>query len=90
MVNVPEYSSITIRGVDPEDKIWLQDQASQMGISMSEIVRRLIRDHRRRIEHHLQPSKVFAEYFGEKHGVEVPERTQLSYRPITFTEENEI
>lgn len=90
MVNVAEYSSITIRDVDLEDKIWLQDQASQLGISMSEFVRRLIRDNRRRTEHHLQPSKVFAENFGEKRGVELPKRLQFSYRPTTLTEENEI
>ena len=76
--------------MDPEDKIWIQDQARQLGISMSEFIRRLLHDHRMRTEYQLQPPKAFAEYFGEKHGVELPERSQFSYRPITLTEKKEI
>lgn len=90
MEDAPEHVSITIRGMDLEDKIWLQDQASQMSISMSEFVRRLIRDHRKETEQHLRPSKVFEKYFGKEHGIEQVERSQFSYRPITFHEESDI
>ena len=36
-------TSITVRDIDPADKSWLRREARQTGVSMEELVRRLIR-----------------------------------------------
>ncbi len=63
--------------------IWFQD--GQAGISMEELVRRLIREKRAKHEHRLKPSEAFARYFGEEHGVELPSPARVSYRPLSFS-----
>ena len=35
-------TSITVRDIDPGDKSWLRREARQTGVSMEELVRRLI------------------------------------------------
>ena len=40
-------SVITVRGIDPGDKSWLKREARHKGVSMEELVRRLIREQRR-------------------------------------------
>lgn len=82
-------ASITIRGIDPVDKSWLQRRARQEGISMEEFMRRLIHDNRTKSERHVLPSKVFAEYFGEENGIELPSPSRYGYRPLSFRDENE-
>lgn len=81
-------ASITIRRLDPGDKSWLQRQAQQEGVSMEEFMRQLIRDIRTKREGHLQPSKIFALYFGEANGVELPKSARFGYRPVTFLDES--
>ena len=80
-------SMITVRGVDPADKSWLRREAKQRGISMEELVRRIIRERRQRDESSKRPSDVFKHYFGPEHGVDLPERGRYGYRPVEFDED---
>ena len=52
---------------------------------MEELVRRLIREKRQKHERRTKPSEAFARYFGEEHGVELPPRAHVSYRPLSFS-----
>ena len=42
--------SITVRDIDPGDKSWLKREGRQVGVSMEEYVRRLIREQRTKTE----------------------------------------
>ena len=83
-------TSLTVRDIDPADKSWLRREARHVGVSMGELVRRLIHEKARhgrdtKAEGRPKPSEVFARYFGERHGVELP--TPARYRhnnPPTF------
>ena len=63
-------TSIAVSDIEPGDKSWLRREARQSGVSMEELVRRLIREVRAKRERRLKPSEAFARYFGEEHGVE--------------------
>ena len=78
-------TSIVVRDMDPGDKSWLRREARQAGVSMEELVRRLIREKREKRERRLKPSEAFARYFGEEHGVELPPPARLGYRPLSFS-----
>ena len=78
-------TSIVIRNIDPGDKSWLQREARQTGVSVEEVVRRLIREGRAKRERRPKPSEAFARYFGEEHGVELPPPGRLGYRPLSFS-----
>lgn len=65
-------SSITVRDIDPGDKSWLKREARQVGVSLEEFVRRLIREKRTTTECHPRPSEAFARHFGIEHGVDLP------------------
>ena len=65
-------SAITVREIDPGDKAWLKRRARQVGVSMEEFVRRLIREKRVNSERRAKPSEAFQQYFGTEHGVELP------------------
>lgn len=43
-------SSITVRDIDPRDKSWLKRAAREVGVSMEELVRRLIHEKRTKSE----------------------------------------
>ena len=77
-------TSIVVRDLDPGDKSWLRREARQAGISMEELVRRLIREARANHERRLKPSEAFARYFGKEGGVELPPPARLGYRPLSF------
>ncbi len=81
-------NSITVRDIDPGDKSWLEREAGHVGVSMEEFVRRLIHDKRIRTERRPKPSKVFARYFGEGNGVELPFEGRCGYKPPSFSSEN--
>lgn len=84
-------NSITIRDIDPGDKSWLRREARQVGVSMAELVRRLIHEKRTQTERRLKPSEAFARYFGEEHGVELPPPVRRGYRPqLCSREEDEL
>ena len=78
-------TSITVRDIDPGDKSWLRREARRTGVSMEELVRRLIHEKRRRTERRPKPSEAFARHFGEKHGVELPPPVRHGYRPLSFS-----
>lgn len=82
-------TNITIRDMDPDDKSWLQREAHQIGVSIEELVRRLIHEKRIRSECRPKPSEAFARYFGEEHGVELPPPISGGYSPLLFSGEKE-
>ena len=82
-------TSITVRDIDPGDKSWLRREARQIGVSMAEIVRRLIHEKRTKTERRLKPPDAFARHFGEKHGVELPSPVRRGYQPLSFPPEEE-
>jgi len=82
-------SIITVRNIDSGDKSWLQQEAKDQGVSMEEIVRRLIREKRQKAQTREKPSEVFRRYFGPEHGVELPPRGEYGYRPVEFQDSDE-
>ena len=78
-------TSITFRDIGPGDKFWLRCEARQIGVSMEELVRRLIHEKRTKTERCLKPSEAFARYLGEKHGVELPPPVRHCYQPLSFS-----
>ena len=82
-------TSITVRDIDPGDKSWLRREARQTGVSMEELVRRLIHEKRTRSERRLTPSEAFARHFGEEHGVELPPPIRRGYKPMSLSREEE-
>ncbi len=83
-------SVITVRDIDPGDKAWLRHEASHTGLSMSQYVRRLIREKREDVERHLRPSEVFKRHFGPEHGIELPPRGRHRHKAVTFSDESEV
>ncbi len=81
-------SSITVRDIDPRDKSWLKREAREVGVSMEELVRRLIREKRTKTERRPKPSEAFARHFGEEHGIELPPPARCGYRPLLFSAED--
>lgn len=82
-------TSITVRDIEPGDKSWLRREARQTGVSMEELVRRLIHEKRSKSERRLKPSEAFARHFGENHGVELPPPARRGYKPLSFSREGE-
>ena len=82
-------SSITVRDIDPADKSWLKREAQQVGVSMEELVRRLIHEKRTKTEHRPKPSEAFTRHFGAKYGVELPPPAHCGYRPLSFSSKGE-
>lgn len=77
-------STITVRDIARGDKSWLQREAKRLGVSMEELVRRLIHEKRQKTEPREKPSEIVKRIFGPEHGVELPPRGNYSYRPIEF------
>lgn len=77
-------TSITVRDIDPRDKSWLRREARRIGVSMEELVRRLIREKRTKTEQRSKPSEAFARHFGEDHGIELPPPIRRSVKPLSF------
>ena len=82
-------NGIFVRDIDPGDKSWLRREARQLGVSMEELVRRLIHEKRIMTERCLKPSEAFARHFGEKHGVELPSPVRCGYQPLSFSPKEE-
>ena len=80
-------TSLTVRSIDPADKSWLRREARHIGVSMEELVRRLIHEKRTKTEGRPKPSEAFARHFGERHGIELPTPVRYGYnRPPPFAE----
>ena len=82
-------NSITVRDIDPGDMSWLRREARRIGVSMEELVHRLIHEKRTKIARGLKPSEAFARHFGEEHGVELPSRVRHGHEPLSFSPEEE-
>ncbi len=82
-------STVTVRDIDPADKAWLKREARQVGVSMEEFIRRLIREKRAKADHRTTPSEVFKRYFGPEHGVDLPESGHYVYRKVEFAGQSE-
>ena len=74
-------SSITVRDINSADMAWLEREARELGISMEELVRRLIREAREPSRRRAKPSEAFKRFFGPEHGVELPAFRRYAYRP---------
>ena len=64
-------TTITVRDIDRGDKIWLQTEAAQRGLSTEAFVRQFIHENRDRARLRETPSEVFANSFGVQHGVDL-------------------
>ena len=82
-------TSITVRDIDPGDKSWLRREARQIGVSMEELVRRLIHEKRTKTKRRPKPSEALARHFGEEHGVELLPPVRRGYEPLSFSREEE-
>ncbi|MCY3564842.1 MAG: hypothetical protein OXH27_01530 [Gammaproteobacteria bacterium] len=78
-------TSITVRDIDPADKSWLRREARQSGVSMEELVRRLIHEKRKKTDRRPKPSEAFARHFGENYGVELSPMVRRGYKPLSFS-----
>jgi len=82
-------NSITVRDIDPGNKSWLRREARRIGVSMEELIRRLIHEKRAKTARGLMPSEAFARHFGEEHGVELPSPVHRGREPLSFSPEEE-
>ena len=73
-------TTITVRNIDPADKSWLKREASLVGLSKEEYVRRIIRESREKSERQSKPSEVFRRYFGPEHGIDLPLNSEVGGR----------
>lgn len=71
---------ITVRDIDKADKAWLKAEARRLGISMEELVRRVIREKRERAKPTKKPSEIARRLFGPEHGFDLP-RGKFPYKP---------
>ena len=78
-------TSIIVREIDSGDKSWLQRESRPAGVSIEELVRRLIHEKRAKTERYPKPSETFARHFGEQHGVEVPPPACYGFKPLSFS-----
>ena len=77
-------TTITVRGLNPQDKRWLQQEARTRGVSMEALVRQFIHERREKSERHATLADAFRRHFGREHGVELPPRARYGYRPVEF------
>jgi hypothetical protein len=75
---------ITVRRIDRADKEWLQREAARQGISMEEMVRRLICEKRQQSVAQATPSEIVRRYFGPQGGVELGERAGFGFKAPDF------
>ena len=81
-------TTVTVRDIDPGDKSWLKCEARRLGVSMEELVRRLIHENRARAESRTKPSEAFKRYFGPEHGIDLPPTGRSGYKPVAFPDES--
>ena len=74
-------SMLTVRQIDPDDKQWLQQEAARQGLSMEELVRRLIRQKRRESIAGARPSEIVERHFGARNGVDLGDRKRFGFHP---------
>ena len=77
-------TTITVRGLNSQDKRWLQQEARMRGVAMEALVRQFIHERQETSQRHAAPADAFRRHFGPEHGVELPSRARYSYRPVEF------
>ena len=82
-------TGITVPNIDPGDKSRLRREARRVGVSMEELICRLIHERRTKAEHRPKPSEAFARHFGERHGVELPPPVRRGCEPLSFARQDE-
>ena len=82
-------ATITVRGLDPQDKAWLRHEAQRRGVSMAALVRQFIHERRGKAQRHAAPVEAFKRHFGPDHGLELPLEARYGYRPLRFEEGHE-
>ena len=82
-------TTITVRGLDPQDKSWLRREARTRGVSMEALVRQFVHERREKAQRHATPAEAFKRHFGPEHGVELPIGARYGYRPLHFEEGRE-
>ena len=82
-------TTITVRGLDPQDETWLRHEARTRGVSMAALVRQFVHERRKKAQRHAAPVEAFKRYFGPEHGVELPLETRYGHRPRRFEEGHE-
>ena len=82
-------TSIIVRDIDPGDKAWLRREARQVGMSMEELVLRLIHEQRTKTELRPKPAEAFARHFGVDHGIDLPTPVRCGYRSLSLFSEGE-
>ncbi len=78
-------TSFVVRDIDPGGKSWLRREPRQIGVSIEELVRRLIHERRTKTELRPKPSEAFARHFGVDHGVDLPLPVRCGYRPLSLS-----
>ena len=78
-------STITVRGLPPDDKSWLQREARQRGVSMEALVRRIIRERREQTQRSMAPTDVAGQHFGPTYGIELALHRGYGYRVVEFS-----
>lgn len=73
-------TTITVRGLDPQDETWLRHEARARGVSTTALVRQFIHERRGRAT----PVEAFKRHFGPEHGVDLPLEARYGYRPPRF------
>ena len=82
-------TTITVRGLAPQDKSWLRREAQTRGVSMEALVRQFIHERREKAQRHASPAEAFKRHFGPEHGVGLPTGASYGYRPLRFEEGHE-
>ena len=65
-------STITVRDIDPGDKVWLKREARQDGVSTEEFARRLVHEKLDSSERRAKLSEALDRYFGPAHSLDIP------------------
>ena len=65
-------STITVRDIDPGDKVWLKREARQDGVSTEEFDRRLVHEKLDSSERRAKLSEAFDRYFRPAHSLDIP------------------
>ena len=82
-------TTITVRGLDPQDETWLRHEARARGVSIAALVRQFIHERREKAQRRATPVEAFKRHFGPEHGVELPLETRYGYRLRRFEEGHE-
>ena len=78
-------TTITVRGLSPQDKSWLQREARTRNVSMAALVRQIIHESREKSQRQAGLAEAFERHFGPEHGVALPRRVGLGWQDPTLS-----